>query len=85
MKKLFKKYDVQIGSAIALLAFGMILTVWSFVIDPAGIVEDSVLNVFARCLMFAGSMLGVGAYVNARFGELDNKINHQSKRKEELA
>lgn len=74
-KKNLCKYNVQIIAAIVMLIFGMVMTVWGFILDPEGVVPDSVLNVFGRCLMFSGSMLGVGAYVNARFSEIDQKLD----------
>lgn len=82
-RKILHKYDVQITMAIVMLVFGMVMTVWGFVLDPKGIVPDSVLNVFSRCLIFSGSALGIGAYINARFNDIDNLLNQQKNRKEE--
>lgn len=42
------------------------------------------VGVFSRCLFYAGSMLSVGAYVNARFDELDNHFKVHE-RKEDAA
>lgn len=86
MKKNFlHKYDIQITVAIVMLLFGMAMTVWGFIVDPKGMVSDSVLDVFSRCLIFSGSALGIGAYINARFNDIDKLLNQQNNRKEEHA
>lgn len=79
-QRFFYKYDVQIVSAIVMLIFGMVLTFLAFVESPYGEVPESTRSVFGRCLMFSGSMLGVGAYVGQRFSEMDKKID-DSRRK----
>lgn len=82
--KFLKKYNVQVGTAIAMLAFGALLSLVGFIVDPLGIISDNVVGVFSRCLFYAGSMLSVGAYVNARFDELDNHFKIHG-RKEDVA
>ena len=78
----FRKYDVQIIAAMMMLAFGMILTFMAFVDDPYGEVPESTQSIFGRCLMFSGSMLGVGAYVSHRFSEIDKKLNERQEKKD---
>ena len=75
-QRFFHKYDVQIISAIIMLVFGMLLTYLAFIEAPYGEVPESTQTVFGRCLMFSGSMLGMGAYVNQRFSEMDRKIDY---------
>lgn len=83
-KKTLTRYDAQIRTSLAMLFFGTAITIAGFVAKPFGIVSESVLDVFARCLIYAGSMLSVGAYVNARFGEFADQLNkHKSQGKEE--
>lgn len=75
--KTMKKYDVQVAAAIVMLGFGMLLTFLAFVESPYGEVPESTQSIFGRCLMFSGSMLGVGAYVNQRISEMDKKLNQR--------
>lgn len=78
----FRKYDVQIIAAMMMLAFGMILTFMAFVDDPYGEVPESTQSIFGRCLMFSGSMLGVGAYVSHRFSEIDKRLNERQEKED---
>ena len=82
--RFLKKYNVQIGTSIAMLVFGALLSLAGFIVDPMGIVSDNVVDIFSRCLFYAGSMLSVGAYVNARFDELDRHFKVHG-RKEDAA
>lgn len=76
-KKTLTRYDAQIRTSLAMLFFGTAITIAGFVAKPFGIVSESVLDVFARCLIYAGSMLSVGAYVDARFSEMNERLNQR--------
>ena len=60
------RQDLQIWSAIAMLAFGCALTVAGFIVPPLGVISDSVLLVLAQCFIYAGSALGIDYYVNMK-------------------
>ena len=65
----------QIGSAIAMLAAGTLLSVAGFCVPPIGEISESVLWFFGQCLLYAGSILGVGAYVNCKLHEMQHRMN----------
>lgn len=47
------KENVQIVSAIAMLIGGFLLAVAGFIVPPTGQIHESVLGVFAECLIYA--------------------------------
>ena len=49
---------------------GLPLSVAGFLVPPVGEISDSVLWFFAQCLLYAGSIFGVTAYVDARLSRL---------------
>lgn len=66
---------VQVISALSMLAFGAGLSVAGFIVEPLGDITDSVLLVFAQCLIYAGSALGIDSYVNYKLNEIKSN-NH---------
>ncbi len=65
-----RRADFQVGSAVGMLAAGVALSVAGFLAPPLGEISDSVLWFFAQCLLYAGSIFGVSAYVQAKLWEL---------------
>lgn len=73
-----RKDTVTVVSALAMLAFGCLLTTIGFFMNPAGEVHESVLWVLGQCLIYAGGALGIANYartsaqqeVDRRFEEL---------------
>lgn len=65
----------QTGSAIAMLTVGTLLSVAGFCVPPVGEISESVLWFFGQCLLYAGSILGVGAYVDRKFHEMRHRTN----------
>lgn len=61
-----KKESIQVWSAIGMLVAGMALVVAGFIVSPTGEVHDSVLWVFAQCLLYAGSIFGISIYVQGQ-------------------
>ena len=53
-----------------MLAFGAGLSIAGFIVEPLGEVSNSVLLIFAQCLIYAGSALGIDSYVNYKLNEL---------------
>ena len=74
MKKETKE-GIQICTAVGMLVSGVGLSVAGFVVAPLGQIHDSVLWFFAQCLMYAGTIFGVGIYVNGKFNHLVDKLN----------
>ncbi len=82
MKKETKE-ALQIFSALGMLAAGTGLSVAGFVVEPTGEIHDSVLWFFAQCLLYAGSIFGVGIYVNSKFDHLADKLRNSLGRQRE--
>lgn len=57
---------LQSLTAVAMLAAGTTLTYLGFYTPPVGEVSRSVLWFFSQCLLYAGSIFGVGAYVRGK-------------------
>lgn len=60
---------LQSLTAVAMLAAGTTLTYLGFYTPPVGEVSRSVLWFFSQCLLYAGSIFGVGAYVRGKTAE----------------
>lgn len=69
------KEDVQVCTAVGMLIVGVGLSVAGFIVEPLGQIHDSVLWFFAQCLIYAGSIFGIGIYVNGKFNHLVDKLN----------
>lgn len=64
---------IQIISAVAMLAFGCGLAVAGFCLEPIGEIHDSVLLIFAQCLIYAGSALGIDYYITMKLKDASVK------------
>ena len=69
-----KKEAIQYATAVGMLVAGLALTVAGFVVEPLGAISDSVLYVLAQCLIYAGSIFGIGIYVNTKIDVLKRQI-----------
>ena len=69
------KENITYGSALLMLVFGVVLTTAGFVTAPVGEIHDSVLYVLGQCLIFAGSIMGVGAYATGKVMEMRHDID----------
>lgn len=69
-----KKEAIQYATAVGMLVAGLALTVAGFVVEPLGEISDSVLYVLAQCLIYAGSIFGIGLYVNTKIDVLKRQI-----------
>lgn len=65
---------MQTWSALAMLAVGSGLCIAGFCVPPVGEISDSVLYVLAQTLIYAGSALGIDAYVNMKLRKI---IGHE--------
>ena len=74
MKKEVKE-TIQYGSAISMLLLGSVLSVAGFITAPAGQNHESVLWLFAHCLIYAGSVFGISVYMTDRFSRIEKKLN----------
>ena len=83
MKKNTKE-DIQVWTAVGMLFAGVGLSVAGFVAEPLGQIHDSVLWFFAQCLIYAGSIFGIGIYVNGKFNSLVDRLNNKETKNDEL-
>lgn len=71
--------NLQVGSALGMLALGMALTVAGFIVSPLGEIHESVLGLFAECLIYAGSIFGVAIYIQTKYAELRAYVEERTK------
>jgi hypothetical protein len=61
---------------------GFALAVAGFIVPPTGQIHESVLGIFAECLIYAGSIFGVTIYIQTKYTELrsylDTKLKEDS-------
>lgn len=60
-----------------MLAFGVGLTIAGFIVEPLGVISDSVLWVLAQCLIYGGSALGINAYMQSKFNDMRNEMRRR--------
>lgn len=73
------KEDIQVWTAVGMLIAGVSLSVAGFLVEPLGIIHDSVLWFFAQCLVYAGSIFGVYIYVNGRIHNALKEFTERNK------
>jgi len=75
------KENVTYGSALFMLVFGVVLTTAGFVTAPVGEIHDSVLYVLGQCLIFSGSVMGVGAYATGKMRHIEDSVKRDIDRR----
>ncbi len=70
------KDKIQYGSAVAMLASGILLTFICFFLNHYDI-KDSVLYYVAQTLVYAGSIFGVSVYIQTKFGDVKTYVDKQ--------
>ena len=53
-------------TALALLFFGIVMAYISLFLPPPGVIDDSVLYIFAQILIYVGSIFGLEHYINEK-------------------
>lgn len=53
------KTEIQLMTAVVLIAFGCILVMMGFWVQPLGIIHNSVLWILGQILVFAGAVFGI--------------------------
>lgn len=80
------KEIIQYASAIGMLLLGSSLSIAGF-LKSDGYIHDSILWLFAQCLLYAGSIFGVAIYMSDRFKRLELRLfedkKEESKTKED--
>lgn len=67
--------NIQYATAVAMLIAGAGLSIAGFIVPPTGEISDSVLWFFAQCLIYAGSIFGIGIYVKGRFDAFARQLS----------
>lgn len=67
--------NIQYATAVAMLFAGAGLSIAGFIVPPTGEISDSVLWFFAQCLIYAGSIFGIGIYVKGRFDAFARQLS----------
>ena len=67
------KEKIQYGTAVGMLLVGSGLAIADFVVLN-GHIDDSILWLFAQCLIYAGSIFGVSVYITDRFKRIEREI-----------
>lgn len=78
-----QRTDFQYYTAAFMLLAGIILSIAGFIVPPVGEISDSVLWLFAQCLIYAGSIFGVGIYIQSRFSSFKDEIKREFKRNDD--
>lgn len=78
-----KRTALQTYSAIGMLAVGVGLCIAGFIVPPLGVISDSVLWFFGQCLIYSGSIFGVGLYVNSKFYDFRQRLGLGTETSEE--
>lgn len=75
MEVLVKKVEwIKIWLAVGLCIFGCIMILAGFVVNPLGIIHNSVLIVVGELFSFAGCVLGINMAYQSKLKSLESKI-----------
>ena len=78
-----RKEGTPVWTAVGMLAVGCGLVVAGFIVPPTGEVHDSVLWFFGECLIYAGSIFGIGIYVNGTVRQMRHELKQSFGKKED--
>jgi hypothetical protein len=53
-------------TAVGMLISGVVMAVLSMLLPPLGVIDNSVLYIFAQILIYAGSAFGIEAYIETK-------------------
>jgi len=67
---------IQYGSAIAMIASGIVLAFLSFFFNNYDI-ADGVLWYISQALIYAGGVFGVSIYFKTRLGEFEHRVRNE--------
>lgn len=65
---------VKIWLAVGLCVFGCIMIGFGFVVNPLGVIHNSVLIVVGELFSFAGCILGINMAYQSKLKTLENKL-----------
>ncbi|MBD5229570.1 MAG: hypothetical protein HDS69_05990 [Bacteroidales bacterium] len=62
------------------LLFGFGLTIAGFIVDPTGIVSESVLWILAQVFVFSGALMGINLSINQAKNKVKNELADEIKK-----
>lgn len=71
--------DIMIWSAVGMLFAGVGVSVAGFLVEPLGIIHDTVLWFFAQCLIWSGAVFGIPVYVRTKINSMIGNIPEKEK------
>ena len=74
--------NIQVATAVFMLIGGLALAVAGFIVPPLGQIHESVLGIFAECLIYAGSIFGVTVYIRTKYTEMKTYLDESLKKNE---
>ena len=78
MEAFNKKVElVKIYLSVCMCVFGCILLISGFVVNPTGVIDNSVLVAFGEIMTFSGAILGINYLYSAKHKELESKMIDQ--------
>ena len=78
---IFKEKLSYVFASVA-LGFGILLTFLGFLVDPMGVVDDSVLWVLGQTLIYSGSIVGISMHYKQELNNFKDDIHKLLKEKE---
>lgn len=82
MKQLWNEIcHIKELTALFALIFGFCLSLAGFIVNPTGVVDDSVLWILGQCLIYAGSIYGISTHFQKKQKELENRIDKRLNKK----
>lgn len=75
MEKLVKEVElIKIYLAVGMCIFGCVLLIMGFIVDPLGVISQSVLIAFGEVITFASALIGINYLYSAKHKELENRL-----------
>lgn len=71
---ILSRTQLQTLTAPLMLLFGAGMSVAGFLAPPRGHISETILWLFAQCLIYAGSIFGVSTYVQQRFEQFRSSM-----------
>lgn len=72
-----KKERIELWLSVFLCVFGCTLLIAGFAVDPAGIIDNSVLIAFGEISTLAGAILGVDYHKEKVVSRIKEEINNK--------
>ena len=75
---------IKLWLAVGLCIFGCGLLIAGFIVNPLGIIHQSVLIGFGEVITFSGAVLGLNYTYQSRFKMFEMKLDSKEEKKENI-